>query len=83
MLVFTLGKKELAVGVCPGALPVEADCREDGGRPSPRGDDIATPLLPAPGAHLSSESRRQRQNRRQRHRWIARRAAETADSFLT
>ena len=70
-------------GVCPGALPVEADCREDGSRPSPRGDDIATPLLPAPGAHISSDRSRQRRNRRKNQRWIARRAAATADSFLT
>jgi hypothetical protein len=73
---------EEAAGVCPGARPIEAG-RADRGRPSPRGDDIAMPLLPAPGAQISSESRRQRRNRRQRHRWIVRRAAENADSFLT
>ena len=33
------------------------------------------PLLPAPGAQISSESRRQRQNQRHRHRWIDCRAA--------
>ena len=74
---------EEGAGVCPGALPVDADCREDGSRPSPRGDAIATPLLPAPGAHISSDRSRQRRNRRKTQRWLARRAAATADRFLT
>jgi hypothetical protein len=87
------------VGVCPGTRPVEPEgaagrpggetgMRHGNGTVDEEADEVCPgarppPLLPAPGAQISSERSRQRRNRRKREGWIARRAAKTADSFLT
>ena len=71
---------EEGAGVCPGARPVEPE--GEGGCPGDATVDGGA-SVETPRRDGATESRRQRRNRRQRHRWIARRAAENADSFLT
>ena len=68
-------------GVCPGTRPVEPEGAA--GRPGgATGIRHGNGTVDA-GAQISSERSRQRRNRRKREGWIARRAAKTADSFLT